>query len=147
MPVTALHHYTIRCTPEELPPLMDFYTRVMRLEAGRRPEIPAPGAWLYAGGQPIVHLYAHLSRADEPVQPPTGPLDHIAFRSQGLDKMRKHLAAQGVAFAEAPIPGWDLHQLFLQDPLGLKIEMTFWMNEEVAGRACGHGDEKNGVQP
>ena len=54
MPVTALHHFTIRCTPGELPPLVDFYTRVMRLEVGARPEIPAPGAWLYAQGQPIV---------------------------------------------------------------------------------------------
>ena len=54
MPVTALHHFTIRCTPDELPPLVDFYTRVMRLEVGARPEIPAPGAWLYADGQPIV---------------------------------------------------------------------------------------------
>ena len=49
MPVTALHHFTVRCTPEELPPLVDFYTRVMRLEVGARPVIPAPGAWLYAG--------------------------------------------------------------------------------------------------
>jgi hypothetical protein len=24
MPVTALHHFTIRCTPDELPPLVDF---------------------------------------------------------------------------------------------------------------------------
>jgi catechol 2,3-dioxygenase-like lactoylglutathione lyase family enzyme len=50
MPVTALHHYTIRCTPAELPQLVDFYTRVLRLEVGARPEVPVPGAWLYAGG-------------------------------------------------------------------------------------------------
>ena len=130
MPVTALHHYTIRCTPGELPALVDFYTRVMRLEIGARPEIPAPGAWLYAHGQPIVHLYAHLAHADPVVAPTTGPLDHISFRSRGLDEMRHHLAAQGVPYTEAPIPGWDIHQLFLHDPRGLKIEMTFWMNDE-----------------
>jgi catechol 2,3-dioxygenase-like lactoylglutathione lyase family enzyme len=135
MPVTALHHFTIRCTPADLPLLVDFYTRVMRLEVGARPEIPAPGAWLYAGGQPIVHLYAHLSRSDPPLDPPTGPLDHISFRSQGLREMREHLAAQGVAFTEAPVPGWDLHQLFLRDPCGLKIEMTFWLDQEPGGRA------------
>lgn len=130
MPVTALHHYTIRCTPDELPPLVDFYTRVMRLHAGARPEIPAPGAWLYAEGQPIVHLYAHLAQPDAAIQPATGHVDHISFRSRGLKEMRAHLGALGVPFAEAPIPGRDIHQLFLHDPRGLKIEMTFWMNQE-----------------
>ncbi|HEY2257942.1 MAG TPA: glyoxalase, partial [Variovorax sp.] len=58
------------------------------------------------------------------------PLDHISFRSRGLGEMREHLARQGVHFDEAPIPGWDIHQLFLKDPQGLKIEMTFWLAEE-----------------
>lgn len=135
MPVTALHHYTIRCTPDELPGLTDFYTRVMRLQVGARPEIPAPGAWLYADGQPIVHLYAHLSTADAALQPPTGHVDHISFRSRGLDEMRAHLAALGVPFSEAPIPGWDIHQLFLHDPRGLKVEMTFWLADEAGAAA------------
>ncbi|MDM0033702.1 hypothetical protein QTI33_16330 [Variovorax sp. J22P271] len=128
--MTALHHFTIRCTPDELPALEDFYTRVIRLTVGARPEIPAPGTWLYAGGQPIVHLYAHLSTPDRPVEPVTGHVDHISFRSRGLDEMRGHLRSQGVPFAEAPIPGWAIHQLFLHDPRGLKVEMTFWMDQE-----------------
>ena len=131
MPVAALHHYTIRCTPDELPPLLDFYTRVMRLQIGARPDIPAPGAWLYADGQPIVHLYAYLSEPDLASRD-TGPLDHISFRSRDLAEMRAHLSAEGVAFSEAPIPGWGIHQLFLHDPRGLKIEMTFWAAETGA---------------
>ncbi|NML47031.1 hypothetical protein HHL11_25020 [Ramlibacter sp. G-1-2-2] len=132
MPVSALHHYTIRCTPEELPPLLDFYTRVLGLRAGERPVMPAPGYWLYATDQPIVHLYASLPRRQAAVEPPTGPLDHISFRSQGLHEMRGHLQAQGVAFSEAPVPGWPLHQVFLHDPQGLRIEMTFFLDEEGA---------------
>ena len=135
MPVTALHHYTIRCTPDELPELVDFYTRVMRLQVGARPEIPAPGAWLYANGQPIVHLFAHLSARDAAPQPPTGHVDHISFRSHGLDEMRLHLGTLGVPFSEAPIPGWDIHQLFLHDPRGLKVEMTFWLADEAGDAA------------
>jgi catechol 2,3-dioxygenase-like lactoylglutathione lyase family enzyme len=130
MPVAALHHFTIRCTPDELPPLVDFYTRVLRLQVGARPVIPAPGAWLYAEGQPIVHLYAHLATPDAVTEPVTGPLDHISFRSRGLQEMREHLTAQSVPFSEAPIPGWDMQQLFLHDPRGLKIELTFWLQHE-----------------
>jgi catechol 2,3-dioxygenase-like lactoylglutathione lyase family enzyme len=50
MPVAALHHYTIRCARGELDALNAFYTRVLGLEPGARPDIPAPGTWLYAGG-------------------------------------------------------------------------------------------------
>lgn len=136
MPVSGLHHYTLRCVPDELPALHDFYTRVVGLTVGDRPEIPAPGYWLYAGGQPIVHLYAHLAQADGPAAAwATGPLDHISFRAQGLDATRQHLARQGVPYEEAPVPGWPLHQVFVRDPKGLKIEMTFDLNAEAAGAA------------
>ncbi|CAN5625459.1 VOC family protein [soil metagenome] len=133
MPVSALHHYTIRCTTSELDVLRDFYTRHIGLTVGARPEIPAPGHWLYAGGQPIVHLYA-IADLPDPLPPPgvplTGPLDHIAFRSHGLLATRAHLSAHGIAYDEAPVPGWPLHQVFVWDPKGLKIELTFWLDEE-----------------
>ncbi|MBC5767724.1 VOC family protein [Ramlibacter albus] len=132
--VTGLNHYTIRCAPGELPALDDFYMRVIGLEKGRRPDIPAPGTWLYAGGVPIVHLYAILDRVVEAGEPVTGPLDHISFKGRDLEATKAHLRAQGVAFTQAPVPGWNIEQLFLRDPKGLKIELTFFLDEE-GGRA------------
>jgi catechol 2,3-dioxygenase-like lactoylglutathione lyase family enzyme len=128
--VSGLNHYTIRCAANELPALDDFYTRVLGLQKGRRPDIPAPGTWLYAEGQPIVHLYAVLDRPEPATTPATGPLDHIAFRARNLDDVRAHLRAEGIAYTEAPIPGWPIHQVFLHDPKGLKIELTFMLDEE-----------------
>jgi catechol 2,3-dioxygenase-like lactoylglutathione lyase family enzyme len=128
--VSGLNHYTIRCAASELPALDDFYTRVLGLQKGRRPDIPAPGTWLYAEGQPIVHLYAVLDRPEPATTPATGPLDHIAFRARNLDAIRAHLRAEGIAYTEAPIPGWPIHQVFLHDPKGLKIELTFMLDEE-----------------
>ena len=114
MPVAALHHYTIRCAATELDALNAFYTRVLGLEPGARPDIPAPGTWLYAGGQPIVHLYAYLDRPDGATPAPvTGPLDHISFRARDLEQTRARLRALDVDFTEAPIPDWPIHQLFL----------------------------------
>src|SRR5437868_10170864 len=129
MPVSALNHYTIRCAASELAQLEDFYTRVIGLAKGRRPDIPAPGAWLYAGGVPIVHLYAYLEQPETAHDPVTGPLDHISFRGTGLEQTKVHLRAQGVDFTQAPIPGWNIEQVFLRDPKGLKIELTFFMDE------------------
>lgn len=134
MPVSGLNHYTIRCAPSELPALDDFYTRVMGLEKGLRPVIPAPGTWLYAGGMPIVHLYAYLDTVEEAMTPVTGPLDHISFRGHDLERTKAHLQAQGVEFTQAPVPGWNIEQVFVRDPKGLKIELTFFMDEEP-GRA------------
>jgi hypothetical protein len=51
--------------------------------------------------------------------------------------MREHLGALGVPFTEAPVPGWDMHQLFLHDPRGLKIELTFWLKQEAPDAEVG----------
>lgn len=129
MPVSALHHYTLRCVPEDLDVLLAFYTKHLGLSEGPRPVIPFPGHWLYSGGQPIVHLAAFLGEASGGN---TGPLDHISFRAHGLDQTRAYFKAQGIPYEEAPVPGWPLHQVFVRDPLGLKVELTFSLEEEAA---------------
>jgi catechol 2,3-dioxygenase-like lactoylglutathione lyase family enzyme len=148
MPVRALHHYTLRCTPAELDPLLDFYTERIGLTVGARPPIPAPGYWLYSEGQPIVHLYAYMDESERP--PPgravTGPLDHISFRARGLARTRREFDAAGLHYDEAPVPDWPLHQVFVHDPKGLRIELTFWMEEE-ADEEGAEARARAGVRP
>jgi hypothetical protein len=55
----------------------------------------------------------------------TGSLDHVAFDAQDLAGMRRHLDAKNVPFKERGVPGRDLHQLFIRDPDGVMIELTF----------------------
>jgi catechol 2,3-dioxygenase-like lactoylglutathione lyase family enzyme len=129
MTISGLNHYTLRCAPGDLPELVDFYAKVLHLEPGARPAMPRPGFWLYAGGQPIVHLYASVDVRD---WGPTGGLDHISFRAHGLEETRKALQRDGFAFDEFPLPGTAIHQIFLRDPTGLKIELTFDLDEETA---------------
>lgn len=130
MPVSALNHFTLRCHASELEGLRDFYTRVLRLQTGPRPDFGFDGYWLYGtGDKPIVHLAANA--AGKPGAP-AGPFDHISFSTTGLDETRAWLKEQGVAFREAPVPGWPLHQVFLHDPGGLKIELTFDLDREKA---------------
>ncbi|HEV7574889.1 MAG TPA: hypothetical protein VGO85_02500 [Caldimonas sp.] len=127
MSISGLNHYTIRCVPGDLPEIVAFYSKVLRLAPGARPTMPRPGYWLYGEGQPIVHLYASL---DERIDGPTGALDHISFRSHGLAETRAFLQGEDIAFDEFPLPGTDIHQIFLRDPMGLKIELTFDLAEE-----------------
>jgi len=107
--------------------LLGFYAKVLHLTPGPRPVMPADGYWMYCKGQPVVHLYggSQSKEADS-----TGPLDHISFRAHGLEETRSFLRSEGVSFYEAPVNGWPLHQIFLSDPCGLKLELTFNLNEE-----------------
>ncbi|MBP0625202.1 hypothetical protein [Cupriavidus consociatus] len=131
MATLSIHHYTLMCSPAQLDALVDFYTRVLRLEIGPRPALPAPGAWLYAEGQPLVHIYAGLTierMASAGME--TGALDHISFRCRGLQETKAHLRKHGIVFDELPVPGRPIYQLFLRDLQGLKIELTFFLEEE-----------------
>ena len=128
MSISGLNHYTIRCAPGDLPELVDFYTKVLPLRAGERPTMPRPGFWLYSEDAPIVHLYASLDQRD---WGPTGGLDHISFRAHELERTRERLKKDGVPFDEFPLPGTKIHQIFLRDPTGLKIELTFDLEEEA----------------
>lgn len=126
MPLEGLNHYTIRCA--DLAATRAFYTEVLGLEEGPRPPLGFPGHWLYAGGQPVVHLVG--PRADDAARPPraagpTGLFDHIAFSARGLREMKARLMAAGVAFEERLVPRDGQTQLFLRDPDGVAVELNF----------------------
>jgi catechol 2,3-dioxygenase-like lactoylglutathione lyase family enzyme len=137
--VAGVNHVTLCCSVDQLPSLEDFYKEVLGLRVGPRPAFDFPGTWLYAGEEPIIHLAATLrqpaveansgssSLAVTPgAAPSTGPIDHVALRAAGsLDEWRRKLVARGIRFAEAPVPEFPLHQFFLHDPLGVKIELNF----------------------
>ncbi len=122
MTITALGHFTIRCTPAMLPALQAFYRDVLGLAEGARPQFPFPGHWFYCGDKPIVHLAAMDASAPAAA---TGAFDHVAFSADDLANTRERLLAAGVPFFERPIPGYALQQLFTRDPSGIKVEQTF----------------------
>jgi catechol 2,3-dioxygenase-like lactoylglutathione lyase family enzyme len=119
--VSALHHVTIGCAPEDLPRLLDFYTTTIGLQEGYRPALRHPGHWLYAGTEAIVHLNALLAQTP----PQHGPVDHVALKAHGLVSTRQLLRDAHIEFSEKPLNGTSLHQVFLKDPLGLTIELNF----------------------
>jgi hypothetical protein len=56
---------------------------------------------------------------------PMSGFDHVSLAGAQLDAARKLLADRGIPFEELPVPGWPLWQIFLRDPVGSKIELTF----------------------
>jgi catechol 2,3-dioxygenase-like lactoylglutathione lyase family enzyme len=120
MAVTGLDHYTINVS--DLDATVAFYTDVLGLKNGERPAFQFPGAWLYCGDTPIVHLIA----GHESLDTGTGTIDHVAFRGEGLSAYTAKLTEKGIAFEERDVPGKPLHQVFLHDPNGVKVEINFW---------------------
>jgi catechol 2,3-dioxygenase-like lactoylglutathione lyase family enzyme len=137
MPLELLEHFTIRCRDMERS--RDFYRDVLGFDVGPRPPLGFDGYWLYCGDTPAVHLVktddptalassARLVGKDLAMLPPgprTGALDHLAFRGSDHGAMMKKLDGLKVRYEHNVGAGGRLHQLFLQDPDGLIIELNF----------------------
>ena len=137
MPIELLHHFTIRC--RDMARTKDFYRDVLGFEAGARPAFPFAGYWLYCGDQPAVHLVEHddptaigsvvgligKELAMQPVGERTGAVDHIAFSGTNRKEVSDRLDRLGIAYTYNPVPGGQLHQLFVRDPDGVILELNF----------------------
>jgi catechol 2,3-dioxygenase-like lactoylglutathione lyase family enzyme len=141
MGLQTLDHYSVRTA--DVAATQSFYETVLGLRAGARPPFPFPGAWLYAGERPLVHvigidpadqqgLQAYLgARPEGSPAANTGALDHIAFTAADLPGMRERLARLGIAARERAVPGLGLQQVFVTDPNGVVIELNFPLAETV----------------
>lgn len=142
----TLNHYSIRTT--NLEASRRFYADVLGLSVGPRPDFPFPGAWMYRGdhgdvANAVVHiigidlndaegLKGYLGNRDESSLAGSGAVDHIAFFADGLAGMIDHLKGRGVSYRERTVPAIALHQLFLDDPCGIVIELNFPAAEKAA---------------
>jgi catechol 2,3-dioxygenase-like lactoylglutathione lyase family enzyme len=118
MALRGLDHVNINCANLELS--RAFYVDLGMTE-GDRPNFGVPGAWLYLGGRPVVHLVGGAPGDTKD----TGRFDHFAFEAEDFDAMRARLQAKGIAFQENIFAAASLKQLFFPDPDGVKIELNF----------------------
>ena len=131
MIIHRLDHFTIRTKQWDV--TAEFFIQVIGLTRGPRPAFQFPGHWLYANGQPILHivsitedrtgLEAYLGART--VHHGSGSIDHVSLRCDGLAEMQAHLVSLGIRFHERVIPEIGEHQLFLEDPNGITVEMIF----------------------
>ena len=119
MTVTALDHVNIQTA--DLAATVGFYTEVIGLAEGARPNITRPGAWLYCGERPVIHVIA-VGEGDETG---TGPIDHVAFEAAGYEAMAEQLKRRGFAYRTQELPDMGIRQIFVHDPNGVKLELNF----------------------
>lgn len=128
MRIKQLDHYNIIANQGVIDRVINFYTQILGFEVGPRPDFDIAGAWLYREGNPLLHL-AVVDRPDESTpglyETITGSLHHIAFECQGLDEFKSVLEENGIDYYQTTVPGTTIEQLFLHDPAGLGVELSF----------------------
>jgi catechol 2,3-dioxygenase-like lactoylglutathione lyase family enzyme len=132
MSIGVLDHYNV--STRKLKETVQFYEDVLGFKNGPRPQFDFPGAWLYSGSQPVLHLndIAHTDR-QQPAD--SGVIDHVAFGSRGFEAMKKHLNGKGVPYRVNQVPNSTRWQIFFRDPNNVEIELNFeTKNEMAAGR-------------
>ena len=125
MSVHKLDHVNIAGPAELIARCRDFYVDAIGLTEGFRPPFRRAGYWLYAGDAPLIHLT--VSAEDAPG--PTGAFNHFALQCDDLEQMLARLQQRGVAYEITSVPGADVTQLFVRDPAGVGVELSFRADE------------------
>lgn len=142
----SLNHFSIRTT--DLAATRAFYVELLGLIEGPRPEFPFPGYWLYQGplnayANAAVHVIGidpnersgldnYLGERDTASLKGSGAVDHVAFFATDLAGMLARLQVAGIEPRQRTVPGVGLHQLFLDDPSGVVVELNYPMEEKQA---------------
>lgn len=142
----TLNHFSIRTL--DLEATRAFYERVLGLTVGPRPPFPFPGLWMYSGdhgsvANAVVHiigmdpndpegLKGYLGDRDLSSLRGSGAVDHVAFFAEDLAGMLRRLKGLGVPVRERTVPAIGLHQLFLDDPNGVVVELNYPAAEKAA---------------
>ena len=127
MQVKKLDHVNIHTANVDR--MVEWYDRVLGMKAGNRPPFPFPGAWLYCGGEPTIHLVG-VEKQPEDVgrarwstsrSPPPGSKDFLA-----------RLEENNVRYDARKVPRSDGVQINVWDPDGNHIHVDF-EGAETAG--------------
>ena len=126
--VNGLFHIAMKTASLERS--LTFFKGVLGLKEVARPDFGYPGAWLACpglSGGAIVHLYAGgpALGTDGLVQTGSAAIDHISLACSGFHAFRACFADHNLPWREFLVPGTTLWQLFVYDPSGVQMELTF----------------------
>ncbi len=142
MSLSSLDHCSIRTV--KLAETLEFYTDLLGMTDGDRPDFDFPGNWLYVDGKPVVHLVGVdpddpsglLEYLDGPIDADSlsgsGAFDHLAFRAKNPEQLIARIKANGHAYRERKVPDMDLFQVFVEDPNGITVELNYWGEDQKA---------------
>ncbi len=125
MQIGRLDHVNIRT--RQLGAMIRWYEEVLGMVNGDRPPGNSVGAWLYADGQPIVHLVEDpgVAGGGDPT------LEHYAIRATGLSEFLARLSEQDIDHSVIDIASVSTVQVNVADPDGNHIHIDFDIAEKA----------------
>jgi catechol 2,3-dioxygenase-like lactoylglutathione lyase family enzyme len=133
--ITSLFHVLVKTN--DLAQTLAFYKGILGLREAPRPPMGNPGAWLACPspvGEQVIHIWsAGPAMGPTRVSPyGTGTIDHVSFTAFGHEAYRDRFKKHGLPWREFIIPETTLWQLFVYDPSGVQVELTFDSGNEGA---------------
>ena len=119
MPATSMNHFTV--LTDDVERTVRFYDDVLGLRAGPRPAFDFPGAWLYAGDTPILHIVGGRPKSELKA----GVIDHMAFTGRDLPATLSTLKSRNMQYTCRRQVGSGTWQVFFHDPNGARVELDF----------------------
>lgn len=126
MPLIKLDHVNVRTG--QIDAMVAWYSDILGMHSGERPNLTRPGAWMYVGDQAVVHLIS--IDGDAGVGSETDlKLEHFALSASGMKEFEAKLTAAGEKFERRDLPGGKITQYNIWDPDGNHIHIDFPTNE------------------
>ncbi len=126
MPLDRLDHVNILTADVER--TTAWYCEHLGMTNGDRPPFPFPGAWLYIGDQPVIHLVG----ADVKPDNHNPQIEHFAFAASDLKMFLKRFDSAGVTYRATRVPGLGILQLNVFDCDGNHLHIDFSAEEADA---------------
>ncbi len=116
----AVHLHHVNINTDDLEATVAFYVEAIGLTKGERPPFGFPGAWLYDGARPAVHL----NLAAEVPGGASAAVDPVAFAYDALDEALARLDRLKLRYTPPKhVPGTAIRQCFVKDPNGVTVEL------------------------
>ena len=124
MGLKRLDHINVNTT--QLEKLKAFYSDVLGMRPGPRPNFSFGGAWMYCEDQPAVHLVerSHLDPLSGDLR-----LQHFAFAAEDLGGLLERLKRLDVPYRVGFVEDFQICQINVTDPDGNHLHIDFPLAE------------------
>jgi catechol 2,3-dioxygenase-like lactoylglutathione lyase family enzyme len=106
-----------------------FYCGLLGMRVGPRPAIRIPGRWFYVGDEAVLHV---LPRDGGVTSGTQAVIDHFALNADDRPAFEQRLEVAGQPFESRRLADTGTWQIFLTDPDGARVELSFAAQAPVA---------------